>query len=461
LAGEGDAGAFEELCQRHCWTAWEIAYAINGDSHDAAQSVSEAFAKLFEAERGVRDHDPERIRAAILSAVRAAAIETARRSGKEGGGEPYEVTGIGTHDLKGGPSGLPIATAFLSLPERWRSVLWMMEVQGVDVEMAAAVLGVTSNGLAQLSVRARSGFRERYLQAHLQAMVADDCRPVVESLSAYLSGGTTPTDASVVDSHLDRCVECKQRMFDVDDLGATLRSIAVPVPTTIVAMAISRWKLAAATAVSVARPPLRLASFPSPARKPLVGAALGLLGIGIIGAAVVGGPLIDHGLGGAGVSPAAASPSEVDRPFQIGNGISPVFLASSVFAFGANPLASLAGSAVPAGSLASTAVNPGTGAPLPGGGTVGVGTAGVGAASPPSGPSSPLSSVRSVPSPTLPKISTTVAPPPKFQVPLAPPVRTPPPTPRPSTTPPPPPSSPTLSTSTTLPTLSTNVPTLP
>src|SRR5207302_10184280 len=103
LAGEGDAGAFEELCQRHCWTAWEIAYAINGDSRDAAQSVSAAFAKLFAAERDVQYHEPERIRAAILSTARAAAIETARRSGKEGGGEPYEVTGIRTHDRQERP----------------------------------------------------------------------------------------------------------------------------------------------------------------------------------------------------------------------------------------------------------------------------------------------------------------------------------------------------------------------
>src|SRR5437667_376203 len=99
--------------------------------------------------------------------------------------------------------------------------------------------------------------------------------------------------------------------MDLGDLSAMLRSIAVPIPATLGAKAISRWKLEASTAASVTRSPLRLVAFPTTARKPLAGAALGVLGIGIIGAAVVGGPLLNHGLGGSGIAPAAASPSEV------------------------------------------------------------------------------------------------------------------------------------------------------
>jgi DNA-directed RNA polymerase specialized sigma24 family protein len=357
LARNGDLGAFGELCQRHAWTAWETAYAVTGDAGDAAEAVSESFAKLFKPGRVVRYEDAQAVESAILATTRTSAIETVRRSGHDGVDGAYDIGGSGTRQTRA-RQGLPIVSAaFRSLPERWRSVLWLVEVQGVEPATAAAVLGVSANGLAQLSVRSRTGLRERYLQAHMQERVPDDCRPVVEHLTAYVTGEMTPHDAARIDSHLDRCVDCKQRLVDLDHLGDMLRSTAVAIPSTLVAKAISRWKLEASATSSVARQPMRLVPFPTTARKPLAGAALGVLGIGIIGAAVVGGPLLNHGLGGGGIAPAAASPSEVDRPFQIGNAISPV-LANNLLTVGAGPLAALSGVAAPGAAAAATGANP-------------------------------------------------------------------------------------------------------
>ena len=67
-------------------------------------------------------------------------------------------------------------------------MLWLTEVQGVDPHTAAAVLGVSTNGLSQLIVRSRTCLRERYLQAHGQSKIADDCQPVAEHLNAYVTG---------------------------------------------------------------------------------------------------------------------------------------------------------------------------------------------------------------------------------------------------------------------------------
>jgi DNA-directed RNA polymerase specialized sigma24 family protein len=357
LARNGDLGAFSELCHRHSWTAWETAYAITGDAGDAGDAVSEAFARLFKPGRVVRYEDAQAVQTAILATTRAAAIETVRRSGNDGVDGAYDIGGSGARQTRA-RGGLPIVSAaYRSLPERWRSVLWLTEVQGVEPAMAAAVLGVSTNGLAQLSTRSRTGLRERYLQAHMQGRVADECRPVVEHLAAYVTGEMTPHNAARIDSHLDSCVECKQRIADLDHLGAMLRSTAVPIPSTLVAQAISKWKLEASAASSVTRQPMRLIPFPTTARKPLAGAALGVLGVGIIGAAIVGGPLLDHGLGGGGIAPAAATPSEVNRPFQIGNAISPVF-DNNLLTVGAGPLAALSGIAAPGAAAAAVVANP-------------------------------------------------------------------------------------------------------
>src|SRR5437588_12464238 len=234
LARNGDLGAFSELCQRHTWTAWETAYAVSGDAGDAAEAVSESFAKLFKPGRVVRYEDAQALQTAILSTTRTTAIEVVRRSGHDGADGVYDLGGSTTRRTRA-RRGLPIVSAaFRSLPERWRSVLWLIEVQGVEPAMAAAVLGVSPNGLAQLSMRSQTGLRERYLQAHMQARVADDCRPVVEHLAAYVTGEMTPHDAARIDRHLDACVDCKQRLVDLVHLGAMLRSTDVPIPSTLV-----------------------------------------------------------------------------------------------------------------------------------------------------------------------------------------------------------------------------------
>ena len=47
LARNGDLGAFAELCQRHSWTAWETAYAVTGDTSDAAEAVVDPVVKRW------------------------------------------------------------------------------------------------------------------------------------------------------------------------------------------------------------------------------------------------------------------------------------------------------------------------------------------------------------------------------------------------------------------------------
>ncbi|MGH9165483.1 MAG: sigma-70 family RNA polymerase sigma factor, partial [Acidimicrobiales bacterium] len=250
LAAAGEVPAFEELYRRHVDAAWRVAQAVTGNTHDAADAVSDAFTRVFQAL-------PERLQAGdhfrpyLMASARNAAIDVLRRNGRLNatdvddldraavGNEPAEL-------LMGEVDSSLVCRAFRSLPERWRSVLWLTEVEGIPPREAAELLGLSPNGVAQLAVRARAGLRERFLQAHVgSGEVLAGCRFSVDHLGAYVAGGLAPRDIAKVDQHLAGCTACTGRVAELKDIGpALLRRIALPMPLGLAALVAARWQLA-------------------------------------------------------------------------------------------------------------------------------------------------------------------------------------------------------------------------
>jgi len=69
-----------------------------------------------------------------------------------------------------------IVRAFSRLPERWRTVLWHLEVEGKSPADVAPTFGLSSNGVSALAVRAREGLRQAYLQEHIRDRAYRDGR---------------------------------------------------------------------------------------------------------------------------------------------------------------------------------------------------------------------------------------------------------------------------------------------
>lgn len=252
-ATAGDLAAFGELYRRHVDAAWRVALAVTTNPDDAADAVSDAFTRVFQAL-------PERLYAAdhflpyLLAAVRNAAIDVLRRGGRQQPSEAAEdrewpALNSGPVDfLLADEDASMVARAFRSLPERWRSVLWLTEVEQIPARDAAMLLGVSPNGVAQLAVRARAGLRERYLQAHLrQNDVRLGCRHTVDRLGAYAAGGLAPRDVAKVDQHLAGCDPCRARLADLQDLAPSLRRSVLPLPAGLAALALARWELASSS----------------------------------------------------------------------------------------------------------------------------------------------------------------------------------------------------------------------
>ena len=249
-AGNGDLEAFELLYRRHVEAAWRMALAITPNPDDAADAVSDAFVRVFQAL-------PDRLHAAdyflpyLLAAVRNASIDVLRRGGRQRATDPREqhdwsVLGSEPAELMvAGTDAALVARAFRSLPERWRSVLWLTEVEGIPAREVAGLLGVSANGVAQLAVRARAGLRQRYLQAHLrQAEVRGLCRDTFDRLGAYAAGGLAPRDVAKVDQHLAGCDTCRSRLAQLEDVAPGLRRAVLPLPAGLAALVLGKWQLA-------------------------------------------------------------------------------------------------------------------------------------------------------------------------------------------------------------------------
>jgi RNA polymerase sigma factor (sigma-70 family) len=290
-AAEGDSRAFDELYRRHAPAAWRVAYAVAGNPDDAADAVSDAFTRVFQVLPEGRPQASEAFRPYLLASTRNAALDGLRRQGRLQPMATIEQLerssdkDLAADQVLDSVDSNLVAVAFRSLPERWRSVLWLTEVEGIPAREAAPMLGVSANGLAQLAVRARAGLRQRFLQAHLRAPVARSCQFPVDKLGAYIAGGLSPRETAKVDQHLAGCADCRQQVEELEDLGSLLRRVVLPVPLALGAVSLSKWKLATKLTSNVSRAPGLVQ-----ARKPIAAVAAVMFALGVIAATVIDRP---------------------------------------------------------------------------------------------------------------------------------------------------------------------------
>ena len=231
----GDADACAELYRRHVEAATRVAQSVTGNAEDAADAVSDAFMRVFRAASLGLLRDGGQFGSYLLRTTHNAAIDVVRRGCRlTPAGTAAELDSTTTDAepadvLVGSLDASMVAAAFASLPQRWRSVLWLTEVEGVTPRDVAGVLGMSANAVAQLAVRARAALRERYLQAHLAGSRVDErCRATVDQLGAYTAGGLPPGATATLRQHVSRCAACQARVAELEEVEAALRRLRRP-----------------------------------------------------------------------------------------------------------------------------------------------------------------------------------------------------------------------------------------
>lgn len=228
-ARSGDTSAFAELWRRHYRSAARVARQFTS-SIDADDLVSEAYARIFQ--RVLAGGGP-------TGAFRPYLYTTIRNLASSWGAASHDVQ-VDVIDefedqrIPDDPGSWALdrtltATAFRSLPDRWQTVLWYTEVEGMDPHEVAPLMGLTANGVAALSYRAREGLRAAWLQAHISnAGTSAECQWTMARLGDRARNGLTPREKDRVELHLLDCTKCMVISEEVDEVGSHLAMVMVP-----------------------------------------------------------------------------------------------------------------------------------------------------------------------------------------------------------------------------------------
>ncbi len=291
-AGRGDQRSFDELHRRHAPLAWRLALAITGRPEDAATAVAEGTGTTFTAVRSGRFQAAEHA-VALATATRNAALDL--RRGQDAISAP--VAADDADPL--------LATAFGALPERWRSVLWLRDAEGLDADRVAAIVELSPEAVDQLAVRARRGLRERYLRANVASSPSRDCTRATSRLGALEEGTLNESDRANLERHLQSCRRCTERRAALAAIPTALPALAGPAPADLHDAAQAAWTAALATGTRTGLSPRT--------EKILAGASAFAAAVGVLGAAL-------FGTGGGDdpvASPLAPLVADIDPPRPI------------------------------------------------------------------------------------------------------------------------------------------------
>ena len=224
----GDDSAFGQLFSRHADAVRRFAMQQVRDAAEADDLTAEAFFRVLQAVRrgnGPTDH----VRTYLLTVARRVSWEwSARRrdvpvedAELDRRVEPY------TDNSSRLAESTLISQAFSSLPERWRTVLWQVEVEGERPAVVAPNFGLSANATAALARRARDGLRAAYLQAHLtQGLGATACQSVREKLGGYTAGTVKGLEGRRIKAHLRGCDQCTSLQGELREVCSALRAHA-------------------------------------------------------------------------------------------------------------------------------------------------------------------------------------------------------------------------------------------
>ncbi len=228
----GNRESEAQLFKRHKQLALAVAYRHTDIPSEAEDVDSEAFLRVFDALRRGLGPD-EFFRAYLLTVVSREAFSRNDAASKHVVTDDVKEFEVGDphadEALKRAEASFAIS-AFKSLPERWRAVLWHIEIEDLRPREIAPLLGLTPNAVSALAVRAREGLREAYLAAHLNKHIdlAPTCSDARKLLPSLIRGNASNRDQRMVKTHLAVCEDCSAVFGELSQVGLKLRAYVLP-----------------------------------------------------------------------------------------------------------------------------------------------------------------------------------------------------------------------------------------
>lgn len=223
LARSGHDDAYAELFRRFRPVALRLARRLSAPA-EAEDIVSEAFAQVLGQLR--QGAGPDRaFRAYVLTSVRH---EAGRRAKLRQRVQPTDdlakidqAVPFGHGQLDSFERDL-VRSAFASLPERWQTVLWYLDVEGLKPHEISERLDLKPNSVSALVYRARAGLREAYLAQHVGDSVEEtsECGRVRTRLAGLVRRTVGMREQKRIHAHLEQCPPCMASYLEIEDVNA-------------------------------------------------------------------------------------------------------------------------------------------------------------------------------------------------------------------------------------------------
>jgi RNA polymerase sigma factor (sigma-70 family) len=230
LVRGGSSEAYAVLFERYRYPAHRLATYFS-NSVDAKDIVAETFADvLHQLRRGKGPHTS--FRSYLFTSVRREAGKRARLHKRVSPTDdmatidkpvPFGGGGVDTFERE------LVRAAFASLPKRWQTVLWQLDVDGRKPHELASRLGIKPNAVSALAYRAREGLRRAYLEQHVMTNTtswATACEEVRRRLVAGVRGSATTRDVITIDPHLETCSSCTDVYLELEEVNTHLGAVS-------------------------------------------------------------------------------------------------------------------------------------------------------------------------------------------------------------------------------------------
>ena len=163
-ARRGDGRAFEALYRRYRPAARRLAGMCTDTAADAEDALAEGFARVYAALPRLEGREVV-FRAYLFTTIRNAATDAYRRRSRidlrDDVGEERAGAAADEFVLRRCEDDI-VDIALATLPARWRQVLWLTEVEGLNPTEVGSRIGIKPNAVSALAYRSRRGLRAAY-----------------------------------------------------------------------------------------------------------------------------------------------------------------------------------------------------------------------------------------------------------------------------------------------------------
>lgn len=242
-ARAGRRDAVEVLLQRHEGQVYRFSLRMCGNPEDAKEVLQETLVTAF---KGIHQFRGEaELSTWLYQVARSFCIKARRRRV----GEPTHTDSLETAEVRSVPGeagegpdsraharevGEVLQAALASLPDHYREVILLKDVEGLSAEEVAEVVGENVAGVKSRLHRARLELR-RLLSSVLDGDAPDQapCPALAEELAGYAGGDIDQTTCEQMEAHMKTCPQCTaacDRLKDTVSLCRRVEGDEVPAP---------------------------------------------------------------------------------------------------------------------------------------------------------------------------------------------------------------------------------------